>query len=80
MKKPIAVLSALAASVLLTASACDQQDPCRDVQVSDEAAAVNFVRDNPHLEVEAEGYHEAECVLTPGGLWVDEADLEGEGD
>lgn len=61
------------AVVLLTASSCQQPDPCRNVPAAP-TEVVSALADHPEYEVEVEGEREAECVLTRSGRWADETD------
>jgi len=73
MRKPLAFAAAVGAVVLLTASSCEQKDPCRNIEKAD-PAVVQAVADHPEYEIETEGENEAECVLTRSGRWSDETD------
>ncbi len=48
-------------------------DPCRTVPRADQNL-INQVQQRPDIEFEAVGEHDAECVLTPDGRWVQDAD------
>jgi hypothetical protein len=70
------LILALAATAL---TGCGMgQDPCRDEPAPSEAL-VAAAQDDA-VEVERQGYNEAECVLTEDGAWVDEAELDDEGE
>jgi hypothetical protein len=73
MRKPAAFLAAVGAVVLLTASSCEQKDPCRNIDKPTQAET-QIAADHPEWEIEVEGENEAECVLTRSGNWSDETD------
>lgn len=70
------ILVALALPLALTSCGFGQ-DPCRDVPRADQSL-ITAADDHPEIEIETPGYNDAECILTPSGNWIDEAQLDND--